>query len=201
MIKAITFDLDGVYFVNGKSNFIKNLAALGVPEEEGSRVFLQSDEMNKLYKTGKWTDEQFWQWAGSEWKLNKTPDELVRLLIDGYEINQEVAEMVKKVRAHGYKTLVCSNNFHARINGLHERFGFKDDFDVVVLACDVGVTKPDPGIFEELIKASGVKAEEIYIADDNEQNLSTAKSLGIQTHYYTNFANFLNSLRELGVNI
>ena len=27
--KAITFDLDGVYFVNGKSNFIANIVNLG----------------------------------------------------------------------------------------------------------------------------------------------------------------------------
>lgn len=29
MIKAICFDLDGVYFLNGKSNFIKALVDLG----------------------------------------------------------------------------------------------------------------------------------------------------------------------------
>lgn len=46
MIKAITFDLDGVYFVNGKSNFISNLVKIGVSEDEVKRVFLKSDEMN-----------------------------------------------------------------------------------------------------------------------------------------------------------
>ena len=72
MIKAITFDLDGVYFVNGKSNFIANLGKFGVSEEEAKRVFLQSDEMNKFYKEGKMTDDEFWTWASKEWKLNKT---------------------------------------------------------------------------------------------------------------------------------
>lgn len=33
MIKAICFDLDGVYFVNGKSNFIKELVNLGISYE------------------------------------------------------------------------------------------------------------------------------------------------------------------------
>jgi len=45
MIKAITFDLDGVYFVNGKSNFISSLGELGVSPEEATRVFLKSNEM------------------------------------------------------------------------------------------------------------------------------------------------------------
>lgn len=42
MIKAITFDLDGVYFVNGKSNFISSLVDLGVLKEEIVRVFLKN---------------------------------------------------------------------------------------------------------------------------------------------------------------
>lgn len=53
MIKAITFDLDGVYFVNGKANFITNLQKLGISETEAKRVFLQSDQMNKQIKLDK----------------------------------------------------------------------------------------------------------------------------------------------------
>ena len=34
MIKAMVFGLDGVYFVNGKENFVKKIAGLGVVEEE-----------------------------------------------------------------------------------------------------------------------------------------------------------------------
>jgi len=59
MIKVICFDLDGVYFLNGKSNFIKALGELGVSEDEAKRVFLKSDEMNNRYKIGKMTDEEF----------------------------------------------------------------------------------------------------------------------------------------------
>jgi len=34
MIKVICFDLDGVYFVRGKENFIADLGKLGVSEEK-----------------------------------------------------------------------------------------------------------------------------------------------------------------------
>lgn len=53
MIKAVCFDLDGVYFLNGKTNFINSLKYLGVSENEAKRVFLKSDQMNKQYKLGK----------------------------------------------------------------------------------------------------------------------------------------------------
>lgn len=201
MIKAITFDLDGVYFVNGKSNFIKSLGELGVSEAEAKRVFLNSDEMNLQYKTGKMTDEQFWSWALAEWKLSLSIQEVIDLLIQGYEVDENVVGVVKKVRANGYKTLICTNNFPARINGLQKRFGFLDNFDVVVISSEVGVIKPQRELFGTLIAKSGVGANEIFYADDYDAAIETAKELGIETLHYTDFDGFLAHLRGLGVNI
>ena len=45
MIKVITFDLDGVYFPNGKANFISALGKLGISEDEVKRVFLKSPQI------------------------------------------------------------------------------------------------------------------------------------------------------------
>ena len=200
MIEAITFDLDGVYFVNGKSNFISNLVKLGVSEDEAKRVFLKSDEMNHQYKEGKMTDDQFWTWANNEWKLNKTPKELMDLLISGYEVDQNVVETVKKVSENGYKTLICTNNFPARINGLQERFKFLDDFDGKSISYEVGSSKPDSKIYQKLIEVSGVNANEIVYADDNLDNIVEAQKLSINAFFYEGFDKFIEKLIDLGVN-
>jgi FMN phosphatase YigB (HAD superfamily) len=71
MIEAITFDLDGVYFPNGKTNFLKALQDRGVSEGEAKRVFLKSDEMNNQYKLGKMSDKDYWMWAASEWGIKR----------------------------------------------------------------------------------------------------------------------------------
>ena len=201
MIKAITFDLDGVYFPNGKANFIKALVNLGVAEDEAKRVFLKSDQMSQVYKNGKMTDEEFWTWAAEEWKLNKTPQELIDLLIAGYDVDQRVVETVRKARANGYKTLICSNNFKAQIEGLQRKFGFLDDFDALALSYEIGASKPSEAIFQELIKKAGVPAQTIVFADDNQENLSGAKNLGIATFLYEGFDKFIEQLKLLGVEI
>jgi glucose-1-phosphatase len=200
MIKAITFDLDGVYFINGKSNFIFSLIKLGVTEEEVKRVFLESDQMNKYYKTGKMSDNEFWRWAASEWNLEKTPKELIELLISGYEVDKDVVETVKRVRKSGFKTLICTNNFPARINGLQGKFNFLDNFDEKVFSYNIGYLKPDVKIFEELVKVSGVKANEIVYADDNEDKLTGAKQIGMNAFVYEGFDKFKKKLKDLGVN-
>jgi putative hydrolase of the HAD superfamily len=120
-------------------------------------------------------------------------------MIKGYEINGEVEKVVKAVRKIGYKTLICSNNFPARINGLQKRFNFLDNFDVAVYSFTVGAAKPNRKIFEELVKRSGFKPEEIVFADDDEEKLSGAKDVGIQAFVYKGFDKFLEELRKLGI--
>lgn len=202
MIKAVTFDLDGVYFLNGKENFIKNLGIkYGISEDEGKRVFLKSDEMNKLYKTGQWSDEQFWKWAVSEWKINEGWQGIVDLLIEGYEVNDQVVEVVKKVRDNGYKTLICTSNFPARINGLNKRFGFLSNFDAWALSYEVGVNKPDKQLYQALVNKTGVEAKEITLADDYEPSVVAAKEVGISAFVYENFGQFCGELKKMGVEV
>lgn len=201
MIKAICFDLDGVYFINGKSNFIKSLGRYGISEEEAKRVFLKSNEMNKLYKEGKMTDEEYWSWAIKEWNIDLSVREVIGLLIEGYEVNEDVVKVVKKVREKGYKTLICTNNFPARIKGLDKRFNLLDDFDAHVFSYEIGATKPSTKIFQTLVDKSGVKAEEIVFADDNNDNLEGAKEVGIQAFFYEGFDHFINKLKSMGVDL
>ena len=201
MIQAVTFDLDGVYFPNGKTNFIKALAKLGVSEDEAKRVFLKSDEMNQRYKLGTMTDTQFWDWARAQWNVSIASDALMELLIDSYDVDKNVISVVKAVRKNGYKTLVCSNNFPARVNGLQNRFGFLNDFDASVFSYEVGAAKPSGIIFSELVRRAQVPAESIVFADDNADNLNGAKQIGIQTFLYEGFEPFIKQLKTLGVKI
>ncbi len=202
MIKAITFDLDGVYFPNScKESFIGKIVEMGVSTEEARRVFFKSDEMNEQYKLGKIGDEEFWNWAAGEWRLHLSPTDLINMLLDCYQPDQQVAETVRQVRAAGYKTLVCSNNFSGRILGLQERFGFLDDFDGTAFSYELGVAKPSREIFQQLIDSAGVNPEEIVYSDDNADRLGGAEELGIRAFVYRDFDQFLSELHGLGVRI
>lgn len=200
-IKVITFDLDGVYFPSGKKNFISALGKRGVNQDEAERVFLKSSQMNQEYKRGRITDKEFWSWAIDQWKIKAQYEEIIDLLIDGYDVDTRVTDIIKDLRKNGYKTAVCSNNFPARINGLQKKFHFLSNFDVTVFSYEVGATKPDPQIFKALIEQSLVKPESILFADDNPDNLTGAKEMGITTYLYEDFENYIKRLSFSGVSI
>ncbi|MFA6270721.1 MAG: HAD-IA family hydrolase [Candidatus Paceibacterota bacterium] len=122
-------------------------------------------------------------------------------MINGYDVDETVVSMVKKLREAGYKTAICSNNFPARINGLQDKFGFLNDFGIVALSYEVGESKPSKKIFEELVRKSGVEAGSIVFADDNSDNLDGAKEVGITTFLYEGFEKYLEQLTNIGVKI
>lgn len=201
MIKVITFDLDGVYFPNGKQVFISSLEKLGVNNDETKRVFAKSPEMNEQYKLDKLTDEQFWTWAINEWKLSINWKDIIKLMIDSYTVDSRVEGVVKRAREKGYKTAICTSNFRARINGLQEKFNFLDNFDIKVISYEIGYNKPDKNIFMKLVEHSKVLPEEIVYADDNTEAVDSAKEVGITTFLYQDFDTYLNQLKSVGVEI
>ena len=201
-IKGIVFDLDGVFFLHGHENFIKNVSRIfSVPKEKVTYAYKKSKEMNKYYKTGKWDGNKFWSWFCKELGIESSKEELIDILSQGYEINQDALKVCRKLRKNRYKTLVCSNNFPERVEMLNKKFNFLDEFDVAVFSFEVGVLKPDKKIYEELCKRSGLKPEEIFLADDNEKNIESAKKFGIHAIFYTDFNAFVDRLRSLGVMI
>jgi HAD superfamily hydrolase (TIGR01509 family) len=157
--------------------------------------------MNKQYKLGKITDSEYWTWALKEWGLSISVQEIIDLLIAGYEINEAAVKYIKNARKAGYKTVICSNNFPARVAGLQKKFGFLDDFDVAVLSYEIGIDKPNIEIFRELIRKTNVKPDQIVFSDDDPLKMVGAVKLGINTFVYTDFETFIEKLVKLGVNV
>ena len=151
------------------------------------------------YKLGKIDDNEFWTWAESQWNTGLSNHELIELMLDGYVIDERVAQLATRVQHAGYKTLICSNNFPARINGLERKFGFLQQFDTAVFSYQVHAAKPSTEIFAELLRRSGCQPQEIVYADDKPTALTGAKDLGINTLVYIDFEKYCNDLQVMGV--
>ena len=128
MIKAVTFDLDGVYFTpQSFQNFKANLSKKVTDEEKVNWVLYKSPEMLN-FKSGKLSEVEYWDFVRKELGVELHNPEIYKLLRDNYEVNPEVREYVHEVRAKGLKTCICSNNFITRIRELEARFNFLADF-------------------------------------------------------------------------
>ena len=61
-------------------------------------------------------------------------------------------------------------------------------FDSVVLSSDIGIEKPELGIFTHALGELGVAAEEAVFVDDTKGNVLAAESLGMHGVHFTSLA-------------
>lgn len=97
--------------------------------------------------------------------------------------HEVLAELKKK-----YRTFLLSNinpiHYGYIMDYLKREFGFEDNdhlFEKTYYSHFIGIRKPDPAIFEKVLKENNLVAEETLFIDDIAANLEAAKSLGIQT--------------------
>ncbi len=194
MIKAVVFDLDGVYFEGGTERFIESLTSkYGITKDNIVKVYLKSEEMQK-YKRGVIDSNSFWAYAIKEWNIQATREELVDLLISSYSVNPKTEDFVKELKSKGIKNAICTNNFPDRFENLKRKFQLDSHFDVIVTSYEEGITKPSDEIFKILASKLNLNPREIVMSDDREINVEALKRLGFEAFLYQGLEDFINKI-------
>ena len=201
-IKAICFDLDGVYFTpQGKQSFHRALSEeFGADSKKVDEIMYRSDVMRDLV-TGRIEPHEFWEYLRNETNITADDDVLQARWVRDYSVDENVQKAVRSAKRQGYVTCVCTNNNSARLPILKSEFKLSEEFNVIVSSHEVGFTKPSKEIFQFLLEKIVVQPNELVYSDDNPERLRGAKELGITVFVYEDFNQFLSQLRELGVSL
>jgi len=200
MIKAICFDLDGVFFSEQSFKIFKRKVAEFTKHPDLMDEVFHGSTMND-FKTNTVTEGEYWDYARDTLGMTLANEEIFMMLRKSYLVDPDILNYLCEVKDAGYKTCLCSNNFVTRINELEKEFAFLNHFDIQIFSFDIGVLKPHANIFRALIEQVGVNASEIVYSDDRASKLDGAKELGIHTFVFENINQFMCTLESLGVNI
>lgn len=196
-IKAVVFDLDGVYFESGTSNFVISLKRVyGLTQRQIEDVYLKSSEMKK-FKHGEITSLDFWEFALQKWNVETTRNELIAMMLSSYNVREETQRYVENLRKLSVKTAICTNNFSDRIEGLKERFNLAKYFDSIVVSCEIGAAKPCAQIFNHLADKLNLMPNEIVMSDDKESNVVALQELGFEAFLYEDWEGFVDKTNKL----
>jgi len=94
--------------------------------------------------------------------------------------HHEVMDAARALRKK-YQVAVLSNAFPAQVDTIREQYGIDvhAEFDVYVNSAMVGMSKPDPGIYELTLERLGVAPSEAIFLDDTLRNVDAARELGL----------------------
>jgi putative hydrolase of the HAD superfamily len=100
----------------------------------------------------------------------------------GVELWEDSLPVVRELRSRGVRTALISNCSHST-RPIVDRLGLEDEFDATLLSFEVGLHKPDPGIYREALRRIGeIPPERAVFVDDQTQYCDGAAALGIETY-------------------
>jgi 2-haloacid dehalogenase len=108
-------------------------------------------------------------------------------------------EILKRVKQRGYPVFGLSNWSAETFPIMRRKFGFFDLFDDMVISGEVGMIKPDPRIFNLLLKKIGLPADQCLLIDDSDRNIAAAGEAGFRTVHYQSSTQLENELSILGI--
>lgn len=196
MVKAIAFDLGGVLFAEGKSVLVKKLSEGYQYDSSIVLKILKSPKSIDL-RNGLLSDEEFWSWAQEQLPGGYDAQLIKNEWYDSYLIDKDIKALLEKLQGK-YKLLAFSGNIESRVEYLDQKYGFRKLFDIEVYSYDYHLCKPEKEFVEAMIKASGVKPEEIVYIDDEEKGAAAATPLGVNVIIYSrgNITQLLDELKK-----
>ena len=99
---------------------------------------------------------------------------------DGVHLWDDSVPTLRELRARGLRTAIVSNCDHAT-RPIVDDLGLEREADAIVLSFEVGVAKPDPGIYRAALAAVGAGPEEAVFVDDQAWYCDGAEALGIRS--------------------
>jgi putative hydrolase of the HAD superfamily len=103
---------------------------------------------------------------------------IVRADIDSWKhMDPATLQLMRDIKASGLRLGILSN---IPRDFPRESVPVFAEADVAVYSCDLGIIKPEAGIYEKLREKAGCSYEDIVFFDDKVDNVNKARELGIQ---------------------
>lgn len=153
---------------------VKDLLCPFIAEKGG---ISDMDKITSLYTVaslGNMTAIEFWQSVGVAPNLE---DEYLQ----GHNLTDGLIEFLEAINSRGGEVWCLSNDLSEWAKKLRDRFKLEKYIRGFVISGDVGVRKPDPAIFQHLIRQLDANPGDAVFVDDNPKNLDSATKLGLKT--------------------
>lgn len=196
-IRSVIWDMGGVLLrTEDQGPRIELAKRIGITLDElYSNVF--ANESAKLAEIGKITEKDHWSNIQGHFRLSDV--ELAAFqdaFWGGDSVDENLVEFIRSLRP-AYKTCLLSNAWSGTWETFDRRFHLLDIFDFRVISAEIGIAKPDPGIYIFALEKMGLTAAEAVFIDDFEHNVDAAIEVGIYGIHFKNRDQVLRELRLL----
>jgi putative hydrolase of the HAD superfamily len=111
-------------------------------------------------------------------------------------LNGELAAYFRSLHTK-YQTAILSNSFVGAREKEEAAYHFSEMVEFIIYSHEVGMSKPDPRIFDLLCERLGLPPDEIIFLDDVAVHVAAARKLGIHAIQYQDNAQAIADIESL----
>jgi len=113
----------------------------------------------------------------------------------GDSLDRHLVDFIVGLKAN-YKTALLSNAWDDLREMLINQWKIDEIFDEIFISAELGEAKPDPEIFDIVIKSLGQNPAELIFIDDFPENIVAAREAGMNAVQFLNREQILEELGE-----
>jgi len=189
MNKKIVFDLGGVILDFDHTIITKKLSKISSFQELEIFEFIFKSGLEKDYDTGKISSIFFYEKIIDYLKVKLSYEEFFSIWNNIFFEKYEISEFIKQIYKN-YDIYLLSNTNKEHFNYCLKQFPILKNFKKYFLSYEIGFRKPDKRIFLYMIDELKVLPNEILFIDDIEENIISAKEIGIKTIHFKDYNQF-----------
>lgn len=151
-------------------------------------------------ETGRIDFAEFHKRVDAVLETGLTLEEFRLIWCDIFWVNNDMAAL-GHVLAEQYRVWLASNTSRAHYEWIIERFPQIRFYRDAALSFELGVMKPETAYFERALEKFGVDPASAVFIDDIEDNVTAARSVGMQGIVFEGYARLVDELTRLGLNV
>ena len=199
-IQIICLKYDGKVLV--KFEWEKYLDSFGFPKEKRDKIakaVFESETWNERDRSSE--DEQYYV----DKMIKDAPEyaddirEVMRRSGETIERMDYAETWVRYLKDKGYHVYILSNYATYTLEKTEEELTFLKYVDGAVFSCQVKQIKPEPDIYQTLIKRYNLDPQKSVFLDDRKENCEAARKQGIHAIQFESFKQAAAELEKLGV--
>lgn len=186
--KILFSDIGGVLLRNGWGHESRMAAAKKFNFDYNELNILHNFIFN-VWEMGKISIDDYLDTVVFNKKRNFSREEFKEFMFEQSEqLPDMLPWMIKWKNKHENIKVISLNNEPRELNQYRiNKFKLHDLFDAFISSCEVGMRKPDPGIFLLACGIAQAKPEECIYFDDRIMLVEAAKKTGIHAYHHTDF--------------
>lgn len=187
MIEAFIFDMDGVIIDSEPMHFEVDIRVM---EYYGHPI-----TQEKLEDYVGMTNPELWKSIREEFGMSQTVEEIIEYqlahkieVLRGAEMEpiEGIRELLAELKKGNIPRAIASSSPPVFIEAVLEKFGLRDEFQVVVSGEEVPKGKPAPDVYLRAAELLGVNPARCAVLEDARHGIAAAKAAGMHCIGFVN---------------